>query len=540
MTDALPGVAATALRASLVRSGRWAGAIAAIGGFFADVLQPIAPFAAWLAVAAALGAVAIGAGLVMRALSAERGLPALVFAIATLVVTGGLWATQRATAAENGVLADLVPAIARLQETLGLIKDKIEKIEVKVDEIGAKTDEIAGSVKAIADAFGELGKQGGLIADPQKPEEFYHNARIHELGGDMVNARAAYLAFARFGVDAVDPYLRLATLLRVQDGRAGAREVIGELLRQKPSTALQLIHILQFDDQPRREKLASFLADHAEHGPAWRFLADEYSEDRLGSRSLADKRAEGEALDRFLSFEADGRLIPYFVDQALLGEWLDDARARKAALGDLGGGSFQPTLQFMPAGQGFTAVISLPEPATRIFWRLGGSGDFIDTGLMDTVDQTTGKRMPKPSFELPADTPPATVEIKYEDLSGRVAGPFAFSFDPGVAIVDTQRRMLEQTWTSWIVFDASGFRGNVYFSQIASLRCAVKEARYGLNDGPLDQVLALPPCDLKKPYELPADFLPYFKVGEEVRAISLQITWSDGAQSEVRRFNRPG
>ena len=48
MSDALQGgaVAATALRASLLRSGRWAAGLAAIGGFVADVLQPLAPFAA--------------------------------------------------------------------------------------------------------------------------------------------------------------------------------------------------------------------------------------------------------------------------------------------------------------------------------------------------------------------------------------------------------------------------------------------------------------------------------------------------------------
>lgn len=540
MSDAFSGgaVAATALRASLFRSGRWAAGIAAIGGFVADVLQPLAPFAAWIAVAAAVAAIGIGAGLLFKVIATDRGGPAMVFALATLAVTGGLWATQRATAAENGVFADLIPAIAQIQQSLGLIQQKIEKIEAKVDDIGAKTDEIAVSVAAIAEAFANLGRQGGLIAEPAKPEEFYHNARIHELGGDMVNARAAYLAFARFGVDAIDPYLRLATLLRVQDGRAGAREVIGELTRQKPSTALELIHLLQFDDAQRRERLDAFLKAHPDHGPAWKFLADEFSEDRLGQRSLADKRSEGEALDRFLSFEADGKLVPLFVDHGLLDEWLQDAKRRKTALGDLGGAGFQPTLQFMPGNQGFTAVVSLPEPATAIFWRMAGEAAFRDTGLMDTVDQTTGKKMPRPNFEMPKDAKAGTIEIKYADLRGREVGPFSFPFDPGFAVSDAQRKMLEQTWTSWIVFDASGFRGNVYFSQIASMRCAVKAVKYGLNDGPLDLAIALPPCDVSKPYELPGDFLPYFKVGEEVKSIRLQITWADGTQSEVKTFNR--
>ena len=50
-----------------------------------------------------------------------------------------------------------------------------------------------------------LGDLGGLVANPQTPEDFYHNARIHELGGDYGNARQAYLKFFSFGLDKLDP-----------------------------------------------------------------------------------------------------------------------------------------------------------------------------------------------------------------------------------------------------------------------------------------------------------------------------------------------
>ena len=530
--------AQSALRASLMRSGKWAGGIAAIGGFVADVLQPLAPFAAWLAIAAGLGGVAVLAALAFKFVSAERGLPALVFCAAAATVTGGLWTTQQAAAAENGILADLIPAIARLQQSIGLIEKSVERIEAKVDEIGAKTDEIAGSIEAIAAGFANLGKQGGLIADPQKPEEFYHNARIHELSGDMVNARADYLGFARFGVDAIDPYLRFATLLRVQDGRAGAREVLGELARQKPARALALAHLLQFDDAARQEKLDAFLKSNADYGPGFKFLADEYSEDRLGKRSIADKRKEGEALKAFLGFEADGRLVPSFVDQTVLADWLDDAKIRQTALGDLSGGAFAPALVIMPGGEGWTITISLPEPATAIFWRFGGTGDFTQTGELAIVDQQTGKKMPNPSFSLAKGTAAGLIEVKYTDVSGREAGPFPFAFNPDQALADSAKTMLEASWTSWLVFDASGFRGNVYFSQLASFACGIKDAAYGVNGAALSEKLVLPPCDPQRPYAIPDGFLPYFKVGEEVKRIDLQVTYADGSQSPVRRFDR--
>ena len=117
--------------------------------------------------------------------------------------------------------------------------------------------------------FAQLAAAGGIIADPQRPDEFYHNARLHELSGDMLNARRDYLAFADFDIDAVDPYSRFATLLRVQDGKAGAREVFGALAEKGKAPALKLVHLLQFDDQQRLDKLNAFIAANPESGPAY-------------------------------------------------------------------------------------------------------------------------------------------------------------------------------------------------------------------------------------------------------------------------------
>ena len=98
--------------------------------------------------------------------------------------------------------------------------------------------------------------------------------------------------------------------------------------------------------------------------------------------------------------------------------------------------------------------------------------------------------------------------------------------------------MLDQFWTSWIAFDASGNRGLVYFSQMLSFRCAIKEVHYSLNGAALDKKLDLPPCNEKDPYAIPDNYLPYFKVGNDVKSMSVQITYADGSQSQVREFRR--
>ena len=70
----------------------------------------------------------------------------------------------------------------------------------------------------IVGAGGEDGAVGGK-GDRRKARTLEGPVQdADELGGDMLNARRSYLGFANFDVDAIDPYLRFATLLRVQDG----------------------------------------------------------------------------------------------------------------------------------------------------------------------------------------------------------------------------------------------------------------------------------------------------------------------------------
>lgn len=575
MTDAAKiGQSAGLFRASVARTGKWAGAIGVVGGFVADILNPLAPFAAYISLIFAVAALIIAVAIAFRLVLATKAMPALVFSTVTAAIAGGVYSLQQANEAQEGVIASLVPAIASLQESMGVVAARVETIDRKVtetqksvedtrqsvdtvkqttDQIAANqqtqqdqvaklqetTERVAGSIDTIAKGFAALASQGGVIADAKRPDEFYHNARVQELGGDMLNARRSYLSFASFDVDAIDPYLRFATLLRVQDGRSGAREVFGELANKGKAPSLKLVHLLQFDDDQRRSKLNDFIAANENYGPAYYLLAQEFSEDRIGAQSLADKRSEASALTKFISFEPDGNLVKHFVDQTELSAWLDKARNRLASLGDvLDPARFAPTLTANRSNQGWMLSIGLPEAATAISWRLGADGAFADTGKLAMNDQRTGKPMPNPAFEVPSDTPATDIAIKYVDQRGQEAGPFVIRFDPATALIQGNKSILDQFWTSWIAFDASGNRGLVYFTHMLSYRCAIKEVRYSLNGAGLDKTLKLPPCNEKDPYALPDGFMPYFKVADDVTSMSVQVTYADGSQSEVREFRR--
>lgn len=597
------------MRASLATTGKWAGGLGVVGGFIADVLNPLAPFAAYISLIAAVAAVIIAIAIVFRLVLAARALPALVFATTTAAIAGGIYGLQQAEDAQDGLIASLVPAVAELQKSVGLVAAKVENIEKtvtqtqetvtetkqavdavkqstdqiaagqaeqtkqaqqlqqstdqiassqqeqkkqaeqiaanqveqtkQIEQLNTTTEKIAVSIDTIAKGFATLAANGGAITDPKRPDEFYHNARVQELGGDMLNARRSYLAFANFDVDAIDPYLRFATLLRVQDGRAGAREVFGQLAEKGKALSLKLTHLLQFDDAQRLERLNAFIAANPDFAPAYYLLSQEYSEDRLGSQGLSDKRAEATALEKFVSYEKDGGLLKYFVDQTELAAWLDNSRRRLATLdGVLDPSRFVPTLTPTRSNQGWMMTIVLPEAATSISWRLGADGPFTETGVLAMNDQRTGKPMPNPSFEIPADTKATTIGVKYLDLRGNVAGPFDIRFDPEQALSQGNKQILDQFWTSWIAFDASGNRGLVYFTHMLSYRCAIKEVHYSLNGATLDKKLDMPPCNEKDPYAIPDNFMPFFKVADDVKSMSVQITYADGSQSAVREFRR--
>ncbi len=152
---------------------------------------------------------------------------------------------------------------------------------------------------------------------------------------------------------------------------------------------------------------------------------------------------------------------------------------------------------------GWTVVFSIADPTLGISWRMGDTGDFRETGFLDTLDPRTRKRMPNPSIELAADAPAATIQVRYVDTSGEMQGPFPIKFDPEAALIHDQRKILDMTATSWLSFRE--FNGLlVYYTHLMSYRCAIREARVGIDTAVPDKVLKMPPCDPRDPSAIPA------------------------------------
>jgi Caspase domain len=196
-----------------------------------------------------------------------------------------------------------------------------------------------------------------------------------------------------------------------------------------------------------------------------------------------------------------------------------------------------PIAMFSRHNGGWTVVFSIADPTLGISWRIGESGEFRETGFLDTLDPRTRKRMPNPSIELAADAPAATFQVRYVDVSGELQGPFPIKFDPEAALIHDQRKILDMTATSWLSFRE--FNGLlVYYTHLMSYRCAIREARFGIDTTVPDKVLKMPPCDTRDPSAIPHDAVPYLKLPPETKSVSVELTYRDGSVSEIKSFRR--
>jgi hypothetical protein len=196
-----------------------------------------------------------------------------------------------------------------------------------------------------------------------------------------------------------------------------------------------------------------------------------------------------------------------------------------------------PIAMFSRHNGGWTVAFSIADPTLGISWRMGDTGDFRETGFMDTLDSRTRKRMPNPSIELPADAPAATIQVRYVDTNGEMQGPFPIRFDPEAALIRDQRKILDLTATSWLSFRK--FNGLlVYYTHLMSYRCAIREVRVGIDSTVPDKVLKMPPCDPRDPSSIPRDAQPYLKLAPQTKSVSVELTYRDGSVSEIKSFRR--
>jgi hypothetical protein len=196
-----------------------------------------------------------------------------------------------------------------------------------------------------------------------------------------------------------------------------------------------------------------------------------------------------------------------------------------------------PLATFMRSNSGWSVTMSFLDPVTAISWRLGDKGAFKETGSLDTLDPRTRRRMANPTFDLEKDQAAAVINVRAVDLNGNIAGPFPIDFDPDAELARGDRRILEMTASDWVSFRQ--YNGLLlYYTQLISFRCAIREVRIGIDNTRPDKVIPMPPCDPLHYAEIPNDAKGYMSLPPATALVTIELTYRDGSVSETKTFKK--
>ena len=194
-----------------------------------------------------------------------------------------------------------------------------------------------------------------------------------------------------------------------------------------------------------------------------------------------------------------------------------------------------PLVWFSRSSAGWMANFSFADPVAEIQWSLAQGGPFESSGFLPVYDPQTRRPMANSAIELNSDAP--VIYVRYADLQGNWVGPFAIPFDPAAEIVRFYRSILETTTGSWLAFRNSA-PNILYYTHIASYRCAIREFRVGIDKEAPDRVVKLAPCDMRDPAGNPSNVDTHLWIDPSVDFASAQLVYQDGTVSETRIFRR--
>ncbi|MDB3953796.1 hypothetical protein N9452_07925 [Alphaproteobacteria bacterium] len=336
---------------------------------------------------------------------------------------------------------------------------------------------ITDTLKTIQKSFDIISKSGGLIQNPTRPEQFYHNARVQEQGGDYGNARRSYNRYFGFKLEFLDPHLRYQTFLKIQEGRAGAREIYSAIYERDPRPVVEFVKILLFNAPKRTKMLKDFITKNPDFAPAYYELSREYSAVRKGTQSLTDKKAELKALKEFDALRKGGKFLKFFVDKELASKWIADSVKRVKALSLVADMKEKSPLSISAgkSNSGWSVRAEISEGVREIFYKLPGMKKFKSLGHSQYKNPTTG--LFRPNQEFPLSCPPGKkryslrcdlvntkIKYKYIDMTKTERGPFTILFDGKKELDVFCRRLLELSFGNDIK-KVHRYPGCEYFSR---------------------------------------------------------------------------
>lgn len=404
-----------------------------------------------------------------------------------------------------------------------------------VTGMSAQMAKDGSSLEKIAERFDSIRSTGGLIAVAKTPEEHYHNARVHELGGNFAAARKEYAEYLSANLEAIDPWLSYTAMLKVAEGKTASLEALRYFDKLSPRTAsYETALALLEEGDTRVEKLKALAASYSDFGPLAWLISQEYSEARRGEQTLADQRAEKEWLEKYRAAQAAGKFHRYFLDKKEAQKWVDAAEVRWAKLSSLPENILQNpvTLMATETEKGWQLNFQLADSrAKEILYKVDGKGDFQSTGYMPNKNPQTGEEMINPGvFLANLESGEHMIEVKYLDRTGKTNGPYPLKFDTRAEQLKNGKEAIKRT-PALINFGRTDDEFRAFFIRILFHGPIIKEIRYSINNDKLDQSFPFEP--ITKVQENPKKV--YAVIPSDTQFVSVQVTFIDGTKTAVQK-----
>lgn len=511
----------------------------------------------------------------------------------------------------RGVLGSTVGFVSSLQDTLFDIKSDLNVVKADTKEIRETTNRVEGKVDSIASgieatattlqssaqameaigaAVANLGKMGGLVADPKNAAEFVHNARLQAAGGSHGVARTLYERALELGYRPIDVAKEYADAVLASEGRGlavpimlrwldpsgaayklesgvprlvGAVPPNGDVTLSVEAAMAALIP----DWQVRRSWLASLSGFGARSLPIWVVALHEVATKPVAERSRADNLLLKVAIDN-LQATLPGREVE--------AAFQDDLKA--LAVRDLCGSvtaglaSYEPeywvgkpVLDLRSLFGTLTIRIQIPDVVEKVTVEYRGrTGEEDASPSKVTFNNEGSPRWSSVSIEVRHAKEKEAIKIRYRGTESPEEIQSEFEIDHLAAVVENVKEMIRLQMyvdidTADGTLDAPAF---VSFRPLLKFRHAMKEIRYSLGNPTVDQKLVFDDVDwwtwragledVMLPRESErTDRSPLRKVtgpekvvfhGIEVPSrfdgpIFLQIVFKDGAESAIVSYN---
>lgn len=408
-----------------------AGIFATAMGFFCDFVKPLMNLVPVFFVLSAIVAAVIWVAFISkgRKFTEINSLEEILqkkhgkaFGIA--VLSTGFWLIMLpvfAVTPSEGVLASNVPAIGDFQE----------QVLGKLDRIESKIDEGFGKVMAKIDA---IDAGAGIIQNPQSSNDFYHNAKVHELGGNMIEARKNYEKYFESNLSYIDPLLSYTQIIRALEGPTSVGEILGKL-REKyvENPAVNLAFVLVKTAREDREfLLASAVQKFPDFGPNYVAIAELYSYKESGVVTIEEQKKSQEALGKAKELEEKNQGVSrFYIDKKVWSEKEEFLKSQSALQDSYYGSITKNPVDFkMEYVNGSVSLTFIPmETVKKIFYRIDGVGEFKDTGSMGIPMPGSAESLPNYSTIEALSVGKHMVEVKYMDAKGKESPVYTHEFE---------------------------------------------------------------------------------------------------------------